>query len=107
MGELYGYYGAAKGPIAAPQNGSYFSRYLSPGPAEEVRRRLFDDGYGWMSLCRLHRATAPGTDHWSWMTGDDRRTVETLLAQLPAEHPMNGVSVHRITPPLESPPSSR
>lgn len=107
MGELYGYYGAAKGPIPAPQNGAYFSRFLGAGSPEEIRGRLTAGGYGWISLCRLHRATAPGTGHWSWMTAGDVRAVEGLLAGLPAEHPMNGVAVYRVTLPEAPPGSSR
>ncbi len=106
VGELYGYYGAAKGPIPAPQNGAYFSRYLGAGSPEEIQQILTQDGYWWMTLNRRHRATAPGSQHWSWMTDEDRRAVEALLGRLPAEYPMDGVAVYRITPRGESPPSS-
>jgi hypothetical protein len=98
IGELYGYYGAAKGPIAAPQDSAYFERYLGLRSAAAIRDRLNGDGIAWLSLCRLHRATAPSSGNWSWMTEQDVQTVGTLLSALPAEQPMAGVTVYRLTP---------
>jgi hypothetical protein len=59
LGELFGYYGAVKGPIPAPQNGSSLEPILGSGPAEAIRERLRTRGVRWIYLCNLHRVTGP------------------------------------------------
>jgi hypothetical protein len=98
LGQLYGFYGASKGPIAAPQNGYVHHRLLGTGTADEIRRRLADEGIGRIVFNRRHHATGPGSDHWAWLESDQRQVVVDLLNTLPAAHPVGGVSVYTITP---------
>jgi len=94
LGELYGYYGASKGPIPAPQNGAVIDELIGRGTADEIRRHLRDRGVRWISLNTLHPATAPGSAYWGWMDPERRRALGELLAALPSEHPMDGVVIY-------------
>jgi hypothetical protein len=94
LGQLYGYYGAAKGPIPAPQNGASIGRILGTGTAESIRQRLLARGVRWICLCQLHHATAPGSAYWSWLDDGRRQILGELLASLPVEHPRNGITIY-------------
>jgi hypothetical protein len=94
MGELYGCYGASKGPIPAPQNGAAIGELIGSRDPDEIRQRLADRGFRWISLCTLHDATGPGSDYWSWLEPDQRRALGELLASLPSERPQDGVTIY-------------
>jgi len=94
MGELYGYYGAFKGPIAAPQNGFSHQPLLGAGSADEIHDRLTAAGYLWICFNRRHRATGPESAHWKWLDPDRRQTVADLLSALPSRQPIGGVTVY-------------
>jgi hypothetical protein len=94
MGELYGYYGARKGPIAAPQNGFAHAPLLGSGTPRELQDRLTAEGYRWICFNRRHRATGPESAHWEWLGPAQRQSIADLLSTLPANQPVNGVTVY-------------
>ncbi len=96
MGELYGFYGAKKGPIAAPQNGFSHAPLLGRGSPTEIWNRLESEGYRWICFNRRHRATGPDSAHWDWLGDAQRRSVSDLLAMLPAHQPIEGITVYEV-----------
>ncbi len=101
MGELYGFYGARKGPIAAPQNGFSHGRLLGSGTPSELKDRLTAEGYGWICFNRRHRATGPESAHWEWLGTAQRESIAELLNSLPAIQPVDGVTVYDLEPRLQ------
>jgi hypothetical protein len=105
LGQLFGYYGAAKGAIPAPQNGAWLANHLGNGTVEEIHQRLGASGFRWIAVSRLHGATAPDSAYWSWLDDSGRRTLEDLVRSLPVERFEPGIAVYDLGAPATGPRS--